>query len=151
MQQNCAIVRKRENDMSETLGEYVDRVMKQNGLTLRDVEEKSGKKITNSYISRLINGKVNNLKLDTIMALAEGLDVNPHDILSAASGVLPQGSSVDPLLAVDILQKLLMNPQLIRVVQRWLKLSAKEQLALLQAMEKLNEPKKTERTRKKKS
>lgn len=137
--------------MSETLGEYVDRVMKQNGLTLRDVEEKSGKKITNSYISRLINGKVNNLKLDTIMALAEGLDVNPHDILSAASGVLPQGSSVDPLLAVDILQKLLMNPQLIRVVQRWLKLSAKEQLALLQAMEKLNEPKKTERTRKKKS
>ena len=137
--------------MNETLGEYVDRVMKQNGLTLRDVEERSGKRITNSYISRLINGKVDNLRLETILALAEGLNVNPHDILSAASGVLPQGSSVDPLLAVDLLQKLLMNPKLIGVMQEWLKLSAKEQAAFMQAMEKVNESKKTKKPRKKKS
>ena len=115
--------------MGENLSEYVNRVMKQKGLTLRDVEQRSGKKITNSYISRVINGKVDNLTLESILALAEGLDVNPHDILSAACGVLPEGSTVDPLLLTDILQKLLSSPYMTRIVQEWLKLSDKQQSA----------------------
>ena len=137
--------------MSETLGEFVNRVMKQKGLTLRDVEERCDKKITNSFISRVINGKVDNLMLESVLALAKGLGVNPHDILTAASGVSPESSTVDPLLLIDILQKLLTNPIVIKVVQEWLKLSTKEQLAVLQVMERFNYPKSKKRSGKKKS
>jgi transcriptional regulator with XRE-family HTH domain len=125
--------------MTETLSEFLKRVMKQKGLSLRDVEQNCAKKITNSYISRVINGKVQNLTLETIVALADGFDVDPHEIFAVAYGKPPQNLAIDPLLLIDMLQKLAGNPQLVKVVREWMRLSAEEQLAMLQAMERINE------------
>jgi transcriptional regulator with XRE-family HTH domain len=59
----------------ETLAEYLDRVMRQKNLTPKELAKRSG--LTNSYIGRLRNGKVNNPTVETILKLAKGLDVPP--------------------------------------------------------------------------
>jgi transcriptional regulator with XRE-family HTH domain len=135
--------------MSENLREFLKRVMKQKGLTLRDVEQNCGKKITNSYISRVINGKGQNLTLETIVALAEGFEVDPHDIFAAAYGKPPQNVAVDPLLLIEMLQKLASNPQLVQVIREWTRLSAEEQLVMLQAIERINERESAKRSQEK--
>jgi transcriptional regulator with XRE-family HTH domain len=135
--------------MTETLSEFLKRVMKQKGLTLRDVEQNCCKKITNSYISRVINGKVQNLTLETIVALAEGFDVDPHEIFAAAYGKPPQNLAIDPLLLIDMLQKLAGNPQLVKVVREWTRLSGEEQTAMLQAVERINERESAKKSREK--
>ena len=48
--------------MKETLSEYVKRIMRQKNLTLRDIEENSDGEISNSYVSKILNGKAENLE-----------------------------------------------------------------------------------------
>jgi transcriptional regulator with XRE-family HTH domain len=136
--------------MSENLSQFLKRIMKQKGLTLRDVEQKCGKRITNSYISRLINGKVNNLTVETIGAVAQGFDVDPYDVFSAAYGEPPRDAAVDPLVLVDMLQKLATNPNLIKAVREWMKLSAKERAAVMRAIRNINELKSAKKSQDKK-
>ena len=54
----------------ETLSEYIKRVVKQKDLKLRDIERNSDGKITNGYISGIVNGKITNLSVDKLRALA---------------------------------------------------------------------------------
>lgn len=60
----------------ETIGQYLDRVMRQKNLSPKEVARACG--ITNSYIGRIIKDKGGNLSVKTIVALAEGLEVDPH-------------------------------------------------------------------------
>lgn len=66
-------------DSSETLSQFVQRVMRQKNLSPREVQKRASAKgqIAASYISRIYNGKVTNLSVDKIVILAEGLDVTP--------------------------------------------------------------------------
>src|SRR5215210_921329 len=70
----------------ETLAQFVRRVMKQKALNARDIERNSNKRIDNSYISKIINGSVTNLTANAIVALAQGLEVNPHELFTAITG-----------------------------------------------------------------
>lgn len=71
------------DDGSENLRAFVERVMHQKGLSIREVQEHASRKgpIAASYISRIITGKVRNLSVDRVVALAEGLGVNPFEFL----------------------------------------------------------------------
>src|SRR5689334_20949278 len=68
----------------EQLADYVSRVMKQKQLKLRDVERRSGGDITNGYISGIINGRISNVSLEKLKALAKGLEVDVYELFSAA-------------------------------------------------------------------
>jgi hypothetical protein len=57
---------------------------------------------------------------------------------------------IDSLLLIDVLQKVVANPQLVKVIQNWPKMSAEGKAALLQYMEVLSEPTSNQGTRKKK-
>jgi transcriptional regulator with XRE-family HTH domain len=67
---------------SENLSEFVQRIMRQKGLSIRDVRERASKKgpIAASYISRIYHGKVTNLTANMIEILAEGLGVDPFEV-----------------------------------------------------------------------
>ena len=121
----------------ETLGEYIERVIRQKNLSPKDVAKASG--ITNSYIGRIIRGKGENLTIGTILALAKGLDVDPHEVFTAASGNAPEGGAVDPLLIVDLLQKLLTNPEGLDLLQDWLKLTDKNKKTFVKFLKSLHE------------
>jgi transcriptional regulator with XRE-family HTH domain len=126
----------------KALGRYVDRVMAQKGLSARDIERKTGKKVDNSYVVKIIKGKIPNPSIKAILSLAEGLEVNPHEILTVISGQPPQGErrdTPDAMAIVDVMQKLVMNPELIEVAQAWMGLFPEDKERMMESLIFLNE------------
>jgi transcriptional regulator with XRE-family HTH domain len=128
--------------ITETLSQFVRRVMKQKALNARDIERNSNKRIDNSYISKIINGSVTNLTANAIVALAQGLGVNPHELLTAISGrgaEAEQEQRVDSYLLVDMMQQMVMNPEVMELMQEWMRLPEDDRGRLLQSLKLLNE------------
>ena len=136
---------------NETLTDFIQRILKQKGLSLHDVERNSDNAITSSHISKITKGKIKSISVETIAALAKGMDVDPFDVFAAAFGRPHRPEDeLGSLLLIDTLQKVVANPQLVKVIQSWPKMSAKGQAALLQYMEVLIEPSSQPKARKKK-
>ena len=127
----------------ETLSQYLERVMRQKGLTPKEVARKCG--LTNSYIGRITKGQGGNLSVDTIVKLAFGLNVDPHEIFTAASGIPVKGSGVDPLLILDLIQRVISDPKGMDLLREWLEIPANKQKSLFDFIRFLNEPKKKRR------
>jgi transcriptional regulator with XRE-family HTH domain len=127
----------------ETLGTYLDRVMRQKKLTPKELAKRC--KVTDSYIGRVLKGKADNLTVKTMMTLAEGLGVNAHEIFTAASGIpADESAQVNPLLLLDHMQRLINDPTGFEVLRQWLQLPSKKQKPMLDFITFLNEqPRKT--------
>lgn len=135
----------------ETLTEFIKRILRQKGLSQHDVERNSDKAITSSYLSKIINGKVNSIGVEIIVGLAKGLDVDPFDVFAAVLGRSnTRDGEVSSSLLIDIMQKVVADPQLVIVIKKWPKLSVKGRTVLLQYMEVLSEPTSQKKSRKKK-
>ena len=131
---------------NENLGEYVKRVIKEKDLKLRDVERRSGGQITNGYISGIINGKITNLSVEKLLALAKGLDVDEHEIFSAAIGEarksiseLSSKAAPDAQWLVDIMQEIIVNPELADIVHDLVNLSRDELAMVMKVARSLSE------------
>ena len=135
--------------MTEPLSEFIQRILRQKGLSLHDVERNSEKAITSSYLSKIINGKVKSIGVEIIVGLAKGLDVDPFDVFAAILGRSTKEGEISSSLLIDIMQKVVADPQLVEVIQKWPKLSVKGRAVLLQYMEALSEPEKKSRKKKK--
>ena len=127
--------------MKETLSQYVDRVMKQKSLKVRDIERNSGKKITNSHISKILNGKATNLTADKIVALAEGLEVSPHEVFSVISGhpIADADEMASVAAFADLIQKIAVNPVILEITQELLRMPVKHQVGVLEGLKFANE------------
>ncbi len=119
--------------MRETLGQYVKRIMRQKGLTIRDVEKNCDNELTHSYVARITKGKVDNPTLETMVALAKGLDEDLYQIFKAASGQSPR-DTIDPLLLLEVLQKIFLHPELLEVIEGWDRLPKKIQETIVHAV-----------------
>jgi transcriptional regulator with XRE-family HTH domain len=77
-----------EHGMSnkESLGNYVSRILKEKGLSITDVKERSGGRISEGYICGISKGKVGGLTLGKLLALARGLGVAEEEIVAVAIG-----------------------------------------------------------------
>jgi transcriptional regulator with XRE-family HTH domain len=73
--------KKRQEKSQEDLADYVRRIRKEKGLSLKDVEEQSGRRISKGYISYYINPT-----RDKLIALALGLGVTEDEIFDIARG-----------------------------------------------------------------
>jgi len=71
----------------ESFGEFVNRVLREKNLSLSDVERRSEKAISDSYLSFIIQDKCGNLTMSKMRALARGLGVSEVAILKAACGI----------------------------------------------------------------
>lgn len=117
------------------LNEYVDRVMKQKNLSLADVERNCGNKITAGYIGKILKGTVTNLTVEKIIALAEGLEVDPYDVFAASYGLPPgKQTAPDAFAFVDLMQKLLLNPDVLEALPLILKLKPEQREVLLRPL-----------------
>src|SRR5438270_13802485 len=109
----------------ETLGEYLDRLMRQRSLTPKELARRC--KVTDSYIGRVRKGAAANLTVQTMVTLAKGLGVNAHEVFTAASGIpINEEAHIDPLLLLDDIQKLIHEPTGLDVLRQWLELSSGE-------------------------
>ena len=111
--------------MEETLAEYLKRVMQQKNLKTADVQEASG--LSQSYIDRLLKGSKTNLTVETIGILAKALDIDGFELFAAAYGKKPGNVSVDLLILADTINKIILNPFLVELVQYAAKLKSKRQ------------------------
>ena len=135
--------------MKETLGEYVKRMTRQKGISLRELERRSEGRVSGSHLSKIIKGISVNVTVETILGLARGLEVDPHEIFSIASGCRPKESAtIDPLLLADAVSKIADNPQLIEVVRGWSRMSAKDQKAMREGLRSINERTRNKSTKK---
>jgi transcriptional regulator with XRE-family HTH domain len=130
----------------ENLGEYVRRVIKEKDLKLRDVERRSDGQITNGYISGIINGKITNLSIEKLLALATGLEVDAHEIFGAAIGEARQsvteisGTAIpDAQWLVDIMQEIVASPELTDLVHDLVNLSRDELAMVMKVARSLSE------------
>lgn len=117
----------------ERLADYVRRVVKQKQLKLRDVERRSGGDITNGYISGIITGRISNVSLGKLQALARGLEVDVHELFSAAVGEPPpdadtaaSDSRPDFFWLLGILQEAAKNPTIVRLLQELMEMTPRE-------------------------
>jgi len=128
--------------MRETLGEYVKRMTEQKGISLRELERRSGGRVTGSHLSKITKGSSKNVTVETVVGLALGLDVDPHEVFSIASGhsikEATEADSVDLLVLADAVKKLASSPQLLEVIRAWARMSDKQQKALLESLRFVN-------------
>lgn len=71
----------------ESFGEFITRILNEKKLSLSDVEKRTHRAISDSYLSYIIQNKSKNLTLRKLKALAQGLGEPDAVILEAASGI----------------------------------------------------------------
>ncbi len=112
----------------ETLSQFVKRVMRQKNINQHDVERNSEGEITNSYVSKIMRGVVKNLTADKTVALAKVLGVSPFEVFAAMCGEpIREEGVLDAKVAVDMLQKIVLNPRLMEIMRLSDQLGEKEQ------------------------
>jgi|SRR5215216_1419220 len=133
--------------MKETLIQFVQRIMRQKSLTLRNIEENSGGKISNSYISKILNGNVTNPTADKIVALAKGLKVDAHEVFTAISG--EERSGHNPMVFADLVQQLASDPKLVELLQEWLRMPERERVTMLRSLRFINKQREKKKSKEK--
>ena len=75
-----------------TLGQELSRLRSLKGWTLRDVEEKTKKKVSNSYLYQLENGKVKEPSPNILYDLSVVYGASYPDLMKLAGFVVPASS-----------------------------------------------------------
>src|SRR5437868_6503374 len=115
----------------EKLADYVKRIMRQKQLKLRDVEHRAGGKITNGYVSGIINGRIKNISLDKLKALAKGLEVDVYELFSAAivdprqlADDVSSYAQPDVQWLLSIMQEIAATPELLKILDELVQMPA---------------------------
>jgi transcriptional regulator with XRE-family HTH domain len=116
--------------MTETLSEYVARIIKQKGLTHAQVVKNSGNRIARGYISGIITGTAVNLSIEKLHALADGLGVPVGELLAVAYRV-DTSSKPDALVILDLMEKVVLSPLLLEILSEVVRLSEPAQKVIL--------------------
>lgn len=123
------------------LGEFVKRVMVLKGLTQKDVQRMSGDRITDGYVASITTGRAENLSVDKIQALADGLGVDADELFHVACGTergadgsRSAGSSNEGLMILEIVQKVVASPDVTEILNHVVRLSPAERRTLLKSL-----------------
>lgn len=66
------------------LGQYLASIRRDRGLTLREVEEKTQKQVSNAYLSQIENAKIEKPSPNILNALADIYDINFVSLMEMA-------------------------------------------------------------------
>jgi transcriptional regulator with XRE-family HTH domain len=126
----------------ETLAQYVSRILEENGIGPLDVEERSERQITDSYVANIASGKQKNPTISKLQALAKGLDVDEDELFLVARGYAAhrQGElwSVEAML--NSMRKVASSRDLTRAVKELIKLKPGQLKAVIAFIESKTKP-----------
>ena len=146
------------------LSRYVRRVMRERRLKQREVERRSGGKITDGYVADILCGRAKNPSVEKIMALARGLDVDASELFAVACAPLEinvgKNQNVDlpdTLSFLAMMREVAESEDLTKIVEETIRLMPQERAIVLRSIESINERKhdlesgerKTQRSREK--
>lgn len=123
---------------------YVRRIMKQKGLSLRDIEVKSEAKITDGYVADILRGTAANPSAEKIKALAVGLGVDAHALFDVVCGPFQPGTqpssegTTDTLEFLETMQKVAASPELIKIIDEATQLAPEERGVVLRSIQAIN-------------
>jgi transcriptional regulator with XRE-family HTH domain len=127
------------------LSRYVKRIMKQNGLSLRDIEIRSEAKITDGYVAEILRGTAANPSAEKIKALAVGLGVDPHALFDVICGPFepaaaqpPDDQATDTVEFLEAMQEVAANSELIKIVDEAIQLMPEERAVVLKSLQSIN-------------
>lgn len=83
--------------MKVTLGQYLASIRNDRKMSLRQVEEASGKEVSNAYLSQLENGKILQPSPGVLNKLAEIYDLEYMTLMQLAGYLPPAASRSDAL------------------------------------------------------
>lgn len=118
----------------EEFSEYVRRVMKQKGLKAVDVERNSERTIDRSHVSKFLSGAETNPSAKAMVALAKGLNVDPHEVFTAVTGCAPNenaSSGLDILELLSLIERIAADPHLVEALRGLVSLPEKGRVAFL--------------------
>lgn len=81
-----------------TLGGYLSDVRKMKGLTLREVEEATGKEVSNAYLSQLENEKIARPSPNILHALADVYAISYENLMERAGYISPAAKTAAGVL-----------------------------------------------------
>src|ERR1044072_4577544 len=70
----------------DRLKAFIEEVMEKEGISVAEIERRSGGEITDSHIFKILKGKAKSIGVDKLNALAKGLGVSNVDLLRVVSG-----------------------------------------------------------------
>ena len=138
---------KRINGGDEDLSGYVRRILSQKRLSFRDVQRQSGGRITQGYVGAIVNGRYVNPSVEKLKALAAGLGESEEEVFRVARG-LPLGSArlregddaiLTSVVLLNLMQKIVSDPDLTTLVQELVDLPPHAQQVLLKVVRSLSE------------
>jgi transcriptional regulator with XRE-family HTH domain len=111
--------------------------MKVKGLTQKDVQRKSGGRITDGYVASITTGRATNLSVDKLIALADGLGVDADELFHVASGQeFPaagrSANGPNSVAILEIVQNVMMSPVVTQILHEVVRLSPEERARLLE-------------------
>lgn len=74
------------NTVQERIGSYVAQIIKDKKLNYREIARRANNQISHSAVGDIINGRVKDIRVETLQALAKGLGVPEDDLLAVAFG-----------------------------------------------------------------
>jgi HTH-type transcriptional regulator, competence development regulator len=83
------LIRKDWRYQMPSLGQELSRLRKLNGWTLRDVEERSGKRVSNSYLYQLENDKIKEPSPHILFEIAQVYNAEYPALMELAGFVVP--------------------------------------------------------------
>ena len=142
----------------QRFAEYVKRVMKLKGLTQKDVQRLSGRRITDGYVASITTGRAANLSVEKLKALAYGLGVNLDELFHIASDrpekphrTNKSRGSTDPLILLETIQKVATSPDVSEILNEVVRLPAEDRARVLEFIEELRTTKRNARRKTKAS
>lgn len=77
-----------ERRSADSLGPYLKAVRQSMGLTLRDIEEATGKEVSNAYLSQIENGKIAKPSPHILYSLSSVLNVAYDNLMERAGYIV---------------------------------------------------------------
>ena len=136
----------------EDLSRYVRRILAEKRLSFRDVQRDSGGGITQGYVGAIVNRRYVNPSVEKLKALARGLGESEENVFRVARGLSlhseeagDASEGLQPLELLDLMQRVVSDPELANLVQELAELPAHARQVLLKVVRSLAEGRANER------
>jgi len=137
----------------EDLSRYVRRILAEKRLSFRDVQRDSGGAITQGYVGAIVNGRYVNPSVEKLKALARGLGESEERVFRVARGLSPEAveggepndEGLQPLALVELMRKIVSDPELANLTKELAELPPHARQVLLKVVRSLAEGRANER------
>lgn len=124
-----------------SLGAYVRRIMELKGLSQQDVARASGGRITAGYVASITTKRADNLSVAKLVALADGLGVDPDELFRVARGLaedeIKRTRPSEALMILEIVRKAVASPEVTEILDEAARMSPRQRTLLLKSIRRV--------------